>query len=185
MTPIEWYYARGNKQMGPVTAVELKRLAAAASPPRRSCLARRSDRMGARAERARPVRGRGQADRGRGNSLPTGRPLGQALAKDASGNPAPTSRPLRRARRAWHLADLLLDSLRFDFNARFIDTTARIFRTCGLYGLLLAMVVTAAFAVIVAIESNTLGGLLWGVMMLLLLAALQYVAGKSCDALIA
>ena len=27
MTPIEWYYARGNKQMGPVTAVELKRLA--------------------------------------------------------------------------------------------------------------------------------------------------------------
>ena len=27
MTAIEWYYARGNKQTGPVTAVELKRLA--------------------------------------------------------------------------------------------------------------------------------------------------------------
>ena len=79
--------------------------------------------------------------------------------------------------------DLLLDSLRSDFNARFVDTTARIFRTCGLYGLLLAMAVTAAFAVVVAMKSNTLGNLLWGVMMLLLLSALQYVAGKSCDAL--
>ena len=83
----------------------------------------------------------------------------------------------------WHLVDLLLDSLRWDFNARFVDTTARIFRGCGLYGLLLAMVVTAAFTVVVAMESNSLGNLLWGVMMLLLLSALQYVAGKSCDAL--
>ncbi len=29
MTSVEWYYARGNKQMGPVSAVELKRLATA------------------------------------------------------------------------------------------------------------------------------------------------------------
>ena len=29
MTPVEWYYARGNKQMGPVSAPELKRLATA------------------------------------------------------------------------------------------------------------------------------------------------------------
>ena len=29
MTPVEWYYARGNKQMGPVSALELKRLATA------------------------------------------------------------------------------------------------------------------------------------------------------------
>ncbi len=29
MTPVDWYFARGNKQMGPVSAVDLKRLAAA------------------------------------------------------------------------------------------------------------------------------------------------------------
>ena len=28
MSPVEWYYARDNKQMGPVSSLELKRLAA-------------------------------------------------------------------------------------------------------------------------------------------------------------
>jgi hypothetical protein len=106
------------------------------------------------------------------------------LGKDFEPNPLPpTSKAAAPGRPSWHAADFLLDSLRSNFNARFVDRSARDFQTCGLYGLLLAIILTAAFAVIVAINGNALGNLPSVVMMLLLLMALQYVAGKSCDAL--
>ena len=97
MTPIEWYYARGNKQMGPVTAVELKRLAAAGELHPDDLVWREGLTEWAPAERARPVRRRGQADRGRGNSLPTGRALGQALGQ---GRRTGNTRPSVKGRRA-------------------------------------------------------------------------------------
>ena len=185
MPPVEWYYARGNKQMGPVSAVELKRLAAVGDlhpddlvwregltewAPARSV-------RGLFEDEAKPSAAEGTPSQ---PVLPIAKPLAEDIEPEVH---IPPSKAVAPRPPAWHLMDLLLDSLRSDFNARFVDATARIFRTCGLYALLLAMVVTAVFAVVVAMKSNTLGNLLWGVMMLLLLAALQYVAGKSCDAL--
>jgi hypothetical protein len=84
---------------------------------------------------------------------------------------------------AKHLLDFLLDSLRSDFNARFIEATARLFRTCGLYGLWLSMLAVAAFAVLSARNGNALSNILSGAMLILLLIVLQYIAGKFCDAL--
>ena len=172
MTPIEWYYARGNKQMGPVTAVELKRLAAAGELHPDDLVWREGLTEWAP---ARSVRGlfEDEAKPIAAEEIPSQPvvPVAKPLAKDVEPEThVPTSKAAAPGPPAWHLVDLLLDSLRSDFNARFVDTTARIFRTCGLYGLLLAMAVTAAFAVVVAMKSNTLGNLLWGVMMLLLLA---------------
>ena len=185
MPPVEWYHARGNKQMGPVSAAELKRLAAAGDLHPDDLVWREGLNEWAPAK---SVRGlfEDEAKPTVAEELPSQPvlPVAKPLAKDVEPEThVPTPKAVVPRPPAWHLMDLLLDSLRSDFNARFVDTTARIFRTCGLYALLLAMVVTAVFAVVVAMKSNTLGNLLWGVMMLLLLAALQYVAGKSCDAL--
>jgi hypothetical protein len=84
---------------------------------------------------------------------------------------------------AQHLFDVLLGAARPHFNAHFIEETARVFRACGSYGLLAAMVVIAAFALIMAGKTGQLGNLLWGAMLILILAAAQYVAGKLCGAL--
>ncbi len=174
MSAIEWYFARGNKQMGPVSSADLKRLAAGGEIRPDDLVWREGLTEWAA---ARSVRGLFNDE---------GKPVG---VEEAPSKPvvalSTDAKPAARAR-ARHLVDVLLDAIRSRFNANFIEATGKLFRACGLYGLLAALVVTAAFTLIVAVKTDPAGrirGVLSGIVLLLALAALQYVAGKFCDVL--
>jgi hypothetical protein len=184
MSPVEWYYARGNQQVGPVSAAELKRLAGGGEirpddlvwrdgltewAPARSV-------RGLFEEEAKPVVAEEAASKPVVALSKGFEPLTQPEQEAAT---VAVAAPPAQAR---HLLDGLLGLLRAYFNAHFVEATARVFRACGLYGLLAAMGFSAAFSLIVAFKHNTPGRLLSGVALLLALAALHYVAGKFCDA---
>jgi hypothetical protein len=185
MTPVDWYFARGNKQMGPVSAADLKRLAAAGELLPDDLIWREGL---AEWTTARSVRGLFDEE-----SKPAGveeTPSKAVMALPQGPEPAaapqePTSSREDAAPRApaRHPMESLLDGLRNVASDRFLEATARRFRACGLYGLLAAMVVSAAFMAIVIVKTKTLGGLSSGITLLMLLAVLQYVAGKFFDVL--
>ena len=195
MTPVEWYYARGNKQMGPVSSVDLKRMAAAGEIHPEDLVWREGM---AEWTPARNVRGLFEEEAKppvtaspieAQSKAAAGAKLGDSAVKAAE--PAAPSVPTVAAAAVpgagpssgRHLFDTLLDAFRPQFNANFIETANRVFRGCGSYGLLVAMLVVAAFTLIVAVKTDSLSSLLSGVVLILVLAGLQYVAGKSCDAI--
>jgi hypothetical protein len=181
MSAVEWYYARENKQTGPVSSLELKRLAAAGELRPADLVWREgmtewslaSNVSGLFDGEAKP------ADSG----LKIGEPAVAApvIAPPAAAAARPAPAAPQAPRR--HLFDVLLDWLRRRFDKQFIDSTARVFRACGSYGLLAAMVLAAVFAVVMAVTDKTahFERLLSGAGAIVVLAALQYVAGKSCE----
>ena len=190
MSQVEWYYARNNKQMGPVSSLELKHLAVAGELGPDDLVWREGMTEWASARNVRGLfdeEGRGAAapaaDQPASKADVSSLKLGEPGAKPhetlaaAPGAVAPKAPPAR------HLLDVLLDNLRPHFDAHFVETTAGVFRACGSFGLFVAAAVTAIFALIAATKISPLEHLLSGVIGLLTLLALQYVAGKSCDAL--
>ena len=179
MSPVEWYYARGNKQMGPVSSTELKRLAGGGEIHADDLVWREGLTEWTP---ARNVRGLFEEEgKPAGVEEASSKPV-VALSKGVKSE-TPTKQPAAPQGQARHLGDVLLDSLRPTFNARFVEATASLARKCGLYGLLAAMALSAAYTLIVATKGNALGHVLSGAVLVVLLAALHYVAGKSCDAL--
>jgi hypothetical protein len=180
MSTVEWYYARDNKQLGPVSAVELKRLAAVGELSAEDLVWREGMAEWAF---ARNVRGLFDEE-GRGGIAHPADQTAQAVVASAkvvepvarSTNVAPA--PPRR-----HVFDVLLDTYRPHFNAHFVETTAGVFRRCGLYGLLAGAVVSAIYFIVAATRSHPASYLLEGAVLILALLFLHYVAGKSCDAL--
>ena len=183
MTPIYWYYAHGNKQLGPVSSAELKHLATIGELLPDDLVWREGLAEWAP---ARSVRGLFDVETtpaaAQDQETPSQPvvPLGNDVQPKESAATTIAAIPSASPK---HPVDLLLDSLRSDFNARFVDSTAQLFRSCGLIGLWIAMAAVGAFAVIAAVKGDVLGNLLPGVMVILLLAALQYIAGKFCDVL--
>ena len=181
MSPIEWYYARENKQMGPVSSLELKRLATAGELRPGDLVWREGMTEWSLASNVRGLFD-GEA-KAVDSGLKIGEPAGAApaaAAPAAVAAPAPTAAPQAPRR---HLFDVLLDWLRPRFDAPFIDSTARVFRACGSYGLLAAMALAAVFAVIMTAKTAELDYLLRGAGGILVLAVLQYVASKFNDRL--
>jgi hypothetical protein len=179
MTRIDWYYARGNKQIGPVGSTELKQLAAAGQLRPNDLVWREGLTEWAPASSVRGLfddESKPAAAEERSSKPPIA--AAQPLEVEAP-VPTPPAAP-RPAMR--HPVDRLLDSLRSDFNARSVDAVARAFRTVGLHGLLLGAAFSLAFMVLVATKSDMLENIL-GAATVLFLCALQYVAGRSCDAL--
>jgi hypothetical protein len=181
MSAIEWYYARDNKQMGPVSAAELKRLASVGSLVPDDLVWREG--MTAWAP-ARNVRGLFDEEGPTAAAPAVDRPVAKTdepPAKVAETAAKPRETPPRVASR--HLFDALLDKYRPHFNAHFIETTAGLFRACGTYGLLVAAALAAVFSVILATKLDAVECLLYGAVAILLALALHYVAGKCCSAL--
>jgi len=185
MSQVEWYYARDNRQMGPISSAELKRLATF-DELRPDDLVWREGMTEWAA--ARNVRGLFEEEGGAAASAAVAEPAAKTGESSATPQTAAAARPAR------HPFDMLLDKYRCHFNAHFLDATAGIFQACGSYGLLAAMAVTAVFAIGMAYEINShdakfadgttwLTTLLAGVVLLLVLAALQYAAGKSFGAI--
>jgi hypothetical protein len=187
MNPVEWYYARGNKQMGPVPAADLKRLASVGELRPEDLVWREGMTEWTL---ARNVRGLFDGEEkaaivttevivSRGTGSPSA--IGQAAAATPSVAvpPAPYAVPSPRR----HPLDALLDGLRTHFDAPFIDRTSKVFRQCGSYGLLAAMLLVVVFAVIMTAKTHNMESIPAGVAVVLVLAVLQYAAGKFCDVL--
>ncbi len=185
MTSVDWYFARGNKQMGPVSAVDLKRLAGAGELLPDDLVWREGL---AEWTTARSVRGLFDEE-----SKPAGAEEAPSKAVVAlSQGPGPAAAPeepppapetLAPRAPARHPVEVLLDALRSAAGVRSIEAMASVARACGLYGLPAAMFLVAAFAAIVIVKTKTLGDLPLGIVMLLLLVVLQYLAGKFFDVL--
>ena len=171
MALVDWYFARGSKQMGPVSAADLRRLAVAGELSPDDLIWREGL---AEWTKARNVRGlfdeeSKPADAEESPSKPvmalpqTAEP-GAEPAEPAAAPEAVAPRPPAR-----HPMEALLDSLRNAASPGFVDAAARGARTCGSYGLVAAMVLVAAFAAIMIVTTKTLGGLSSGLVLLLLL----------------
>jgi hypothetical protein len=173
MSQVEWYYARDNRQMGPVSSVELKRLATFNELHPDDLVWREGMTEWAA---ARNVRGLFEQDGEAAAAVAAG--VAAPKTAEASGEPqAAESRPRR------HPFDAVMEKFRPQFNSHFIEATANIFRFCGSYGLLLAAILTGILYAIATAKTSEFSYLLRGAVWLLLLVVLQYVARRSFAAI--
>lgn len=180
MSPVEWYYARGNKQMGPVPSPELKRMAAAGELRPEDLVWREGM---AEWTLARNVRGLFEEQNKAVAAIAevtAARPSAGTSAVGVPDRPV-VSRDRREPTR--HPFDVLLGWVAAYFDVAFLDKTTRVLRACGLYGLLAAMALVAAFAVVVAVKTHSGNHVPEALGFLAVLAVLQYAAGRYCDAL--
>ncbi len=183
MATVEWYYARNNKQHGPVSAAELKQLAMRGElKPDDLVWCEKLDDW----TPARKVGGLFEEGAAPpppptpGKAPPKPAPPGKAppvFAKsEAAFEPSP-KRPLR------HLFDIVLDFARAQFTAQFVELTSKIFRLGGHYGLYLAMAVLLAFSLLLGVKLNEVNTILLGMAGVVILLVLQYAARRFFGAL--
>ncbi|MEN6406767.1 MAG: DUF4339 domain-containing protein [Thermoguttaceae bacterium] len=168
MSPVEWYFARGTKQVGPVSAAELKRLAGVGELRPQDLVWREGLAEWAPARSVRGLFEDGSPATDESPSLPVV-DLSQAAA-------AP-----RRSPR--HPMDWLLGILRAMWPIERIEAVARGFQAVGLYGLLASMLLVVVFVGIAAAHGDAASNLLVGAAIVILLAALQFAARKFCGAI--
>ena len=194
MASVEWFYAKSNKQYGPVSASDLKRLAQSgelgsgdlvwreglgewmparkvkglfdddAPPAAKAVPAAKAARASAKAARASPQAAPVES------TPPTFEKSPAAFARAREG----TSR---------HLFDFGLELARASFTARFVDSTSKIFTLCGHYGLYLAMLVLFGFSLLLGVKTNRLNTILVGIAGVVILFVLQYAASRFSGAL--
>lgn len=196
MSSIEWYYARGDQQSGPVSPQELKRMASAGEIAPEDLVWREGmdDWSPARTVRGlfddaarSTVGGRASAKPAEASAEPamTVIPSPPPLA-ETSAAPFATIATMEESAAAGpspHVFDRALDGLRAMFPAAFVDAAAGIFGSAGRLSLYLAIAAVAIFAVLVGVKSQQLGPVLTGATQVLILAVLQYAAGRFLDSL--
>jgi len=186
MTPIEWFYAKGDKHSGPVNSVELKRLATAGEIKPDDLVWREGM---AEWTVARNVRGLFEEDAKPANTGAGAPPKLIDPVPMPAAAPTPTvvatTVPMaqRSTRTTRHLFDLFLDFVRSQFTAAFVESTTRLFVAAGKFGLFAAMAFIVLFSLLVAMKTHEFTLLLGGIAFLPILAVLQYVGVRFCDAL--
>lgn len=174
MTAVEWFFARDNKQQGPVSAAELKQLAQTGQLRQEDLVWRE-----------------GMAD-----WLPAGKVKGlfdeeakpQPKAVSLAGAGATfeaSAAAFERSREGSprHFFDHFLESARLQFTSQFVDSTATMFAVLGHYGLYAAMAALFVFDVILAVRTKMLYLVVVALAWVLALVALQYIAGRFSGAL--
>jgi len=185
VSPIEWYYATGDKQQGPVSSAELKQLAASGQLVPDDLVWREGMSEWVEASNVRGLF-EGAPKLAEAQPGPSKEPAAAPRAPFATEAPsvrAPTPADRVRGRRGDHLFDSLLDALRSQFTTKFIDSTTRVFVACGNFGLFAVMGLVLLFWLIVAIKTEEFGGMVAALIVFLVLAVLQYVGNRFCRAL--
>jgi hypothetical protein len=181
MPPIDWYYAKDNKQFGPVNAAELKRLSQAGELRPEDLVW--SDGM-KEWSAARKVKGLfDEEPAGAKMAVPPAATPSTPLAPFA---PAPVGaiqdRPAsaegRTPYKPPHLLELLLDVARRQFGPSFVEATEKLFAAAGHYGLY-AVILTVLFLFgVMGVKHDSLDAALAGLGLALLLLVLQYTAAR-------
>lgn len=191
MSPIEWYYAHGDRQAGPVPPAELKQLADGGELLPDDLVWREGMEQWVA---ARNVKGLFEGTVTKAAETPSKaveafdesiQPVSPmpSTAPDLLAAPGKTALDYPRRRAARHLFDIMLDGVRAQFTPQFVDATTGIFVTGGHYCLYVAMLASFGVALALGIKTESLDPVLRGVLWLLALAVLQYVAGRFCVAL--
>jgi len=206
MAASQWYYAKGDRQLGPVTTAELKQLAGSGSLQPDDLIWREGMDDWVPAQNVRGLFGP------ESKRLPAAAPAPPKAASPAAEIIEPETpigemqseppqtlgvpgigkaarafvHPPRRADdqgRPQHLFDIAMDLLRQQFPAQLIDAAAKLFVMCGHLGLYAAMAACLVLAVILGVKADSLRAILLGAIAAMVLAVLQYVARRFCDAL--
>ncbi|MCC6124284.1 MAG: DUF4339 domain-containing protein [Pirellulales bacterium] len=187
MNPIEWFYAKGDKHSGPVNSVELKRMATAGELEPGDLVWREGM---AEWTIARNVRGLFEEEiKSAGQSAgappklaePVPMPPAAAAAAPAAfATAAPQAQKIPQPSK--HLFDLLLDFVRSQFTASFVESTTRRLVTVGKFGLYAAMGLTLLFWLLLAMKTHEYVNILIGIISFLVLAVLQYIGSRFCEA---
>jgi hypothetical protein len=187
----EWHYTRGEKKSGPVSATELRRLASAGELSPDDLIWREGMNEWTA---ARHVRGLFGGEHKTANPSATGvngmPPVNsaagassiQAPPKDAGQvNKTPISYNLPFGSK--HVFDMFLDLIRTRCPASFVESVGKIFSLCGAYGLYVTMGVYLLFVLLLGVKLNVFNVVLLGILMIVCLGVLQYVARRFCEAL--
>ena len=197
MAPIEWYYAKGDERIGPVSSSEMKRLALEGILKREDLVWRdgmdewihagkvqglfgeepvespaappRPKRLSSKPE---PVAAAPVAEPGVESPQPP-RPADQAVFEDS-----PASYERSREGTSRHVFDLVLDAARGQLTGQFVDSTVKIFSVCGHYGLYAAMLGLLGFSLLLSIQTDSVVLVSLVAFELVALAVLQYTAHR-------
>jgi hypothetical protein len=192
MTPSEWFYAKGEKHFGPVSANELRRLAGTGEILPDDLIWREgmagwtiARNVGGLFDKA-----SAQANAGAAGHAPEGPPKIVDPVSVPSAAPGGAFSPVapkveEAGRPSKHVFDLFLDFVRVQFPASFIESTGKLFVTAGKYGLFAAMglIVLVSLLMIWKDESFPVKFISEEAVSLVLLVVLQYVAGRFCESL--
>jgi len=184
MTSVDWYYAKGNKQYGPVTPAELKQLAdrGEVGPEEMVWRDGMEDWVAAR-----KVKGLFDGDPAAASAAPVPAPAAPAAPITPRGSEtferSAAAFERARERNARHPFDVLLEFARAQFTGPFVAATGRLFGLVGYYGLYAAMLAAVTFQAAWALKTNQPVWLLLGVAEAVALVVLQYTAGRFSGAL--
>lgn len=184
MASPEWYYAKANKQHGPVSAAELKKLVDQGELKPGDLVWREG------LEDWIPARNDPVLKKLFGQEAPAPPPK---VAKTPPRAVPPGGPPVfRKAEAAFdrsgqrsvrHVFDLLIDFARAQFTTQFIDLTSKIFTLGGHYGLYAAMALLFVFSMFLGVKANQVNTILLGLGGIVILVVLQYVSGRFFGAL--
>lgn len=191
MSPVQWYYSHGDEKEGPILPADLKQLATGGVLFPDDLVWREGMEQWVAARNV-----KGLFDQTVSKPSETAAHAGEPFADGFQPvSPMPASAPgllpepgqttldHPRTRVVRHLFDIVIDAARAQFSAQFVDATTKIFVTCGHYCLYVAMLASFGVALTLGIHSEPLYPVLLGVIGLLILAVLQYSAGRVCVAL--
>ena len=182
MASLEWYYAKGNQQHGPVSASDLKQFAdrGELEPEDLVWCEKLEDWTPARkvgglfeeeppAPPPRPVK------------APPRPPLHGGSPPAFERSEAAFARSRQRSGR--HLFDRVIEFARGQFTTQFADVTTTIFTLAGHYGLYAAMALLLLFSLFLSVETKQVNMALLGMAGLVMLVVLQYAARCFSEAL--
>jgi len=188
MSPVEWYYAQGDKQEGPVSPTEIKALADGGRLLPEDLVWREGMEDWIPARKVKGLFGAEEPSAAKpGQAAPQAVPQEalKEVPKEALGPAAPpvfekSPAAFQRAREgpARHLFDFVLELARSQLTAHFVESTSKIFTVCGHYGLYLAMLVLLGFSMVFGVKANELNPILVGTAGVVVLVVLQYAASR-------
>lgn len=198
MAPLEWYYAKDNRQHGPVSAAELKQLAARGElrpgdlvwceklddwTPAKKVGGLFDDDVPAPPPEAveppprdlQPPPKAVEPPPRPGRTPPERPPAGGAPPAFEESEAA-----FEQSRKppGLHVFDRVLKLVRPQFTMQFVELTAKMFTLGGHYGLYLAMLVLVVFGLLMGVKLNELNAILLGMGGAVILFVLQYAAGR-------
>jgi hypothetical protein len=210
MPPTEWFYTRGSKRFGPVSAMELKQLADHGELAAEELVWREGMEQWVPARRVKglfdhdvpstkeDVSGsapslKNDAVSARADTVKIAEPPTPAappasdLAQPRPARPTFESSPsaFERAREgsSQHLFDALLETARNVFDAEFVRATAALFAAVGHYALYAAMLLLVGIQVALGVMNRSLWAILFGLGAAAVLAVLQYAARRIAGVL--
>lgn len=176
MAPREWYYAKQNKQHGPVSAAKLKQLAASGELKPSDLVWHEGMDEWAPARKIEGLFPEEAPSAARPVEPPPKKPPPGGVPAAFEKSLAAFERSRRRPRR--HVFDRMLELARGQFTTQFVELTSRIFTVVGHYGLYLAMVVLFVFSLLLGVKLGEVNTILLAVAMAVLLFVLQYAAAQ-------